>query len=283
MQDAQGNISTLQQTATSLTSQIQDAQGNISTLQQTATTLTSQIEDAKGNISTLQQTATTLTSKIKDANNNISKVEQTASKIEWIVKSGTSAANFTLTSRMASLVAAEIDLTGYVTFTSLETKGKTTINGSNITTGTIDASLLEIGGQKVFESDHGKFYVYKDFMKYDVGTFYADTLYTSEIKPRNLGIKISGATTISSNTTINGTLTVSNIKLASGGSISGVTISPSCTVASLPSYSSISMIGGDVSNITNTLEKVVGWMNNNIPRIISAVNGLISWAKSISL
>ena len=158
IQDAQGNISTLQQTATSLTSQIQDAQGNISTLQQTATSLTSQIQDAKGNISTLQQTATSLTSQVQDAQGNITKVQQKADRIDWIVDSRSgSSSTFTLTSRMATLVADNINLTGYVTFNALKEKGKTTINGDNITTGEIDASLLVIGGQKVFESVGGQF------------------------------------------------------------------------------------------------------------------------------
>ena len=282
IKDAEGNISTLQQTATSLTSQIQDAQGNISTLQQTATSLTSQIQDAKGNISTLQQTATSLTSQIENAKGDISKVKQTADKIEWIVSSGTSASNFTLTSRMASLVSKTIDLSGFVTFTSLSEKGKTTINGGNITTGEIDAKLLEIGGQKIFESVNGKFRIYKDFMTYSVDSFSAGTLAVTTINPRTSSIKISGETTIDDDATINGRLTVSNITLKSGGSISGFKLSPSFSGSSLSTYSSITMSGGSVTNLTTTLGLVVGWMNNNLPKVISAVNGLISWAKSLT-
>ena len=43
-----------------------------------------------------------------------------------------------------NLRANEIDLTGYVTFTSLQNSGETTINGDNITTGTIDASKVTV-------------------------------------------------------------------------------------------------------------------------------------------
>lgn len=46
---------------------------------------------------------------------------------------------------MAKLVAAEIDVTGFVTFTDLERKGRTEINGGNITTGTIDADSVTLG------------------------------------------------------------------------------------------------------------------------------------------
>ena len=59
--DAEGNVSTLQQTAADLTSRISDAEGNVSTLQQTATDLTSSISDAEGAISTLQHTVNGLT------------------------------------------------------------------------------------------------------------------------------------------------------------------------------------------------------------------------------
>ena len=283
IQDAQGNISTLQQTATSLTSQIQDAQGNISTLQQTATSLTSQIQDAKGNISTLQQTATSLTSQVQDAQGNITKVQQKADRIDWIVDSRSgSSSTFTLTSRMATLVADNINLTGYVTFNALKEKGKTTINGDNITTGEIDASLLVIGGQKVFESVGGHFYVYKDFKRYDVSSMTVDNLTVGTIKASGFGITISDETTINDDATINGRLTVSNITLKSGGSISGFKLSPSYSGSSLSSYSSITMSGGSTSNLTTTLGLVVGWMNNNIPKIITAVNGLIEWAGKVS-
>ena len=39
----------------------------------------------------------------------------------------------------------KLDMTGLVTFTDLSTQGKTTINGSNITTGTLNADLLKAG------------------------------------------------------------------------------------------------------------------------------------------
>lgn len=43
-----------------------------------------------------------------------------------------------------SISANKVDLSGYVTVSNLQTAGKTTINGSNITTGTIDASKATI-------------------------------------------------------------------------------------------------------------------------------------------
>lgn len=72
--------------------------------------------------------------------------KQTSEKFEWIVKSGTSETDFTLTDRTASLVAECIDLTGYVTFSDLSESGSTIINGDNITTGTISADRIDVTG-----------------------------------------------------------------------------------------------------------------------------------------
>nr|DAO44543.1 MAG TPA: hypothetical protein [Caudoviricetes sp.] len=164
MKDAEGNISVLEQTASSLTSRISNAEGELSSVKQTASSLTSRISNAEGELSTVKQTASSLTSRISNAEGDISTVEQTAKKINWVIASGSSSSNFTLTSRMANLVAEQIELTGYVTFNDLKQSGSTTINGNNIKTGDIDASLLKIGGSKVFESVGGKFKIYKDFV-----------------------------------------------------------------------------------------------------------------------
>ena len=137
---------------------------NIAYLELTAKNLLISMKDAEGNISVLEQTASSLTSRISNAEGDISTVEQTAKKINWVIASGSSSSNFTLTSRMANLVAEQIELTGYVTFNDLKQSGSTTINGNNIKTGDIDASLLKIGGSKVFESVGGKFKIYKDFV-----------------------------------------------------------------------------------------------------------------------
>lgn len=124
---------------------IKDSEGNFSILWQTIDGISATVQDNKGNISLVQQTADRLATRISNAEGDISAVEQTADKIEWIVGSGTSASNFQLTSRMAKLVAAEVDITGFVTFTDLERKGRTKINGGNITTGTIDADSVTLG------------------------------------------------------------------------------------------------------------------------------------------
>ena len=85
----------------------------------------------------------------------ISVVQQTADKISWLVsdtESGTSS-TFTLTSRAATLITNQIQLYGCVTFGSLTTPGQTTIHGSNIITGTIDAHRVN------FKDQNGAIYI----------------------------------------------------------------------------------------------------------------------------
>ena len=99
----------------------------------------------------------------------ISVVQQTADKISWLVADGTSASNFTLTSRMASLVAGEINLTGYVTFNALSTAGQTIINGDNIKTGVISWERLEKPAQlTVWYELYNMAYIWSMGFPYDI-------------------------------------------------------------------------------------------------------------------
>lgn len=130
--DLAGNVSTLEQTAESLTTRVSDAEGNITSLQQTSTSITARLNDVDGNNTTIEAFATGITSTVSDLDGDISQVSQTADKINWVVASGGTASTFTLTSHMADLVADEISITGVVTFNDLETVGQSVINGDNI-------------------------------------------------------------------------------------------------------------------------------------------------------
>lgn len=78
----------------------------------------------------------------EDVNGKIVNVEtianQTANKLEWIVKGGDSSSNFTLTDRVADLVAERINFKGLVTFSGLSTDAKSDILNS-----------LEVGGRNL--------------------------------------------------------------------------------------------------------------------------------------
>ena len=72
--------------------------------------------------------------------------EQTADKFEWIVESGDSSTNFTLTDRTATLVANYINLNGLVTFNGLDdnTSGKINTASSNASTALINAAEAQL-------------------------------------------------------------------------------------------------------------------------------------------
>lgn len=136
---ADGNISALTQTANSLSSKISDAEGNISSLSQTVNGLSSKISTAEGNISSLQQTAGALSSKVSNVEGSVSTLTQTVNGFSLSVSNGTSSSTIKLMSGSTVISSKNISFSGMVTFSDLSTKGSTTINGSNITTGTINA------------------------------------------------------------------------------------------------------------------------------------------------
>lgn len=146
IKDMNGNFSLMVQTVEGIQTTVQNQAGQISQVQQTAQGILARVSDAEGNISALEQTATSIRSSVSNLEGDISVIEQQADKIDWIVGSGTSASRFTLTSRMAELIADEIDIYGAVTFNDLSRSGRTEINGDNITTGEISAEYIHLGG-----------------------------------------------------------------------------------------------------------------------------------------
>jgi len=141
--DAEGNISTLSQTSQSLSSRISDAEGNISNLTQTANSLTSRVSDAEGNISSLSQTVGSFSSRISSVEGDVSSISQTVDSITLSVSSGTSGTTVALLKDGVVVSSGDIVIAGYVTFTDLSTSGNTTINGDNITAGTINVDLIK--------------------------------------------------------------------------------------------------------------------------------------------
>ena len=88
--------------------------------------------------------------KITENTSNISKVEQTANSISSEVSD--------LSGKYTQIkqTVDSIDLTGKVSFSDLSTSGKTTINGGNITTGTLDASRVNVTNLNASNIKSGK-------------------------------------------------------------------------------------------------------------------------------
>jgi len=71
--------------------------------------------------------------------------EQTADQFTWLVKSGTSSTNFTLTDRMANLLSSQFNIDALTTFMNSAKNGTSTvINGGSILTGTITADKINV-------------------------------------------------------------------------------------------------------------------------------------------
>lgn len=157
IQNAEDSVAELSLAVGGFDTRISNAEGSVSELSQTVGGFDTRITNAEGAVSELSQTVGSFSSRISDAEGNASEALQTADKINWIVKSGTSASNFTLTDRAISLVADNIDLDGYVTFTNLKTSGQTVINAGNITTGTIDASKVNVTNLQINNVKYGTY------------------------------------------------------------------------------------------------------------------------------
>ena len=143
--DIEGNFSQIQQKADSITSRVEDVEGNYSEIKQTAHSIRSRVEDVNGYASTIEQKADNISSTVTTLDGRVSNVEQKADSIKLEVTDPTEnghGSKIQLTGNGITTTAKEIKFKGAVTFSDLKTKGSTTINGSNITTGTIDAERI---------------------------------------------------------------------------------------------------------------------------------------------
>ncbi len=134
---------------------IEDTEGNVNTLNVTAENLLSHMSSLDGSMSTLQQTSNTLMTRVQDAEGNLSSLTQTVYGMTLSVTNGTSSSTIKLMQDGVAISSKTIKFTGMVTFTDLSTAGSTTINGSNITTGTILASRIRLYGEMTVYTTSG--------------------------------------------------------------------------------------------------------------------------------
>ena len=126
---------------------IEDSDGNISSLTQTASSLTSRISNNEGDISSLTQTCSSLTSRISNAEGDISSISQTVNGISLSVSNESGQSTISLIRNGIAVSSETIVFSGFVRFTDLSTSGSTTINGDNITTGSIKVDLIKPNSQ----------------------------------------------------------------------------------------------------------------------------------------
>lgn len=116
---------------------------NYSTTEQMNSAITQKANEIITNVSSTYTTKNELTGVEQTLNQSISTVSQTANKINWVIKSGTSESNMTLTDKVYTLIsknikltADRIDLNGYVSNEdanwSIDLDGNMTANNLNI-------------------------------------------------------------------------------------------------------------------------------------------------------
>jgi hypothetical protein len=105
--------------------------------------------------SRIEQTESSISSTVTEQGKVITEIKQDLDGIDLVYNSENGTASITIgditvtdlvNGEYVTRTVAGIDLTGYVTFHSLETAGETVINGSNITTGTINADRINMTG-----------------------------------------------------------------------------------------------------------------------------------------
>lgn len=122
-----GLRSEISQTAESINTRVTNLNANLSSqITQTASAINSRVDDVESGLSSsITQTAKSIRTEIKGLDGKVSSLEQTVDGF---------------------------DFGGFVTFRDLERSGKTEINGDNITTGTIDLSLVTLEDTEGFGS-----------------------------------------------------------------------------------------------------------------------------------
>ena len=108
--------------------------------------ITSQITGLNGQVSTIEQTVSSITTRVTGLEGDYSSLEQYVDSITLTVSNGSESSTITLRAGSTTISSANITFSGMVTFTDLSTAGSTVINGSNITTGTISASRINLTG-----------------------------------------------------------------------------------------------------------------------------------------
>jgi len=122
---------------------LEDDEGKIAALTVTAAGLTTRMTDAEGNISTLTVTAAGLTTRMSTAEGNITTAQLTAESITLSVTNNSTTSTIKLMRGSTQVTSQTIQLTGLVSFASLQDSTDTTvINGATITTGTINSMTI---------------------------------------------------------------------------------------------------------------------------------------------
>lgn len=158
----------------------------------------------------------------------------------------------------AKINATNINLVGYITATDLKTSGSTTINGSNIVTGTIDANKVTVTNLSASNIKSGTM---------SADRISGGTIDASKVTVKNLNADNITSGTLSANKINGGTITASAINLGNG--VFNVTTAGALTCSNIKATGGF--IGGwnigsnDIHNTNSAGNKVIlaNGTNNN--------------------
>ena len=142
LSDIDGRVTDLVTDVDGISLRVADAEGNAASAVATANALQTRVQNAEGSISSLTQTAAGLTTRVQNTEGAVSQVQQLVNGISLSVDNGSTSSTIKLTSNGVQISSGTISFSGMVKFSDLSTAGNTTINGANITTGTITGRLL---------------------------------------------------------------------------------------------------------------------------------------------
>lgn len=158
--------------------------------------------------------------RVTNSEGDITSVTQTIDGFTFEVSDNSGdSAKLTLKSGNATLASTTITMAGLVTFTDLSTAGSTTISGSNITTGTIDASKATITNISASNITSGTI----DASKITVSNLSATNITSGTLDASKITVKSLSASSITSGTLDASKVTVTNLSASSitSGTLSG--------------------------------------------------------------
>ena len=95
----------------------------------------------------VERTEESLTAEISRAKGEESRISQYVDSITLSVSNGSTSSTISLRAGSTVISSSRISFSGYVEFSDLSSSGMTTISGDNITTGTINVSLVSLVGK----------------------------------------------------------------------------------------------------------------------------------------
>lgn len=161
-----------------------------------------------------------ITTRVSNTEGDFTSLQQTINGFTFTVSDNSGdSAKLTLKSGNATLASTTITMAGLVTFTDLSTAGSTTISGSNITTGTIDASKATITNISASNITSGTI----DASKITVSNLSATNITSGTLDASKITVKSLSASSITSGTLDASKVTVTNLSASSitSGTLSG--------------------------------------------------------------